>query len=67
MVTPNMGSPPNGQIRKSLEYKVEVDRSGDFTFILKGNIKKICTKIFEMITSIRFSILTKWFLENILI
>ena len=62
-----MGSPPEGQTQRSLEYKFEVDRSGDFTFILKGNIKKIWFKIFEMITSIRFSIFTRWLDEFILI
>lgn len=56
---PNMGSPPKGQTQISLEYKVEVDKSGDFTFILKGNIRKIRMKVFEMISSIKFSILTR--------
>ncbi len=58
-----MRSPPDGQTQKSLEYKVEVDRSGDFTFVVKGNVKKILRKVYEIMGSIKLSIFIRWFLN----
>lgn len=59
--------PPGGQTQKSLEYKVEVDRSWNFSFILKWNLKEVIWKVFVLLRSIKFSIYIRWFYEFLLV